>query len=108
MANPFLRRATEYVREDEAFLALVSPEPVKCFLGEEGSSGRLYDRLVMIRGTPGSGKTTLARLFDTACLAALLRNRDVDNFRPLVGALTDVGAIRDERPAVAGCRLPLE
>lgn len=56
MANPFLRRATEYVREDEAFLALVSPEPVKYFLGEEGSSGRLYDRLVIIRGTPGSGK----------------------------------------------------
>lgn len=68
----------------------------------------LYDRLVVIRGTPGSGKTTLARLFDMSCLAALLRNQDVDNFRPLVGALTDVLAIRNGFPAVAGCRLPLE
>lgn len=108
MSNPFLRRATEYVRDDEAFLALVSPEPVKYFLAEEGGSGRLYDRLTVIRGTPGSGKTTIARLFDTSCLSALLRNRDVDNFRPLVTALTDVLAIRDGLPAIAGCRLPLE
>mgnify|MGYP000937086847 CR=1 FL=1 len=28
MANPFLRRATEYVREDESFLSIVSPAPL--------------------------------------------------------------------------------
>jgi hypothetical protein len=108
MTNPFQRRATEYVRDDEAFLSLVSPEPVKYFLAEEGSSGRLFDRLVVIRGTPGSGKTTLGRLFETTSLITLLRNSTLDTYRPLVTALTEVGAIRDSAPVVAGCRLPLE
>ena len=64
MENPFLRRATEFLRDDEAFLAVVSPEPVSYHLKRPGESGTLYDRLVLLRGTPGSGKTTLARLFE--------------------------------------------
>ena len=59
MENPFLKRATEFLRDEEAFLAIVSPEPVKLFLTRPGKRGVLYDRLVFIRGTPGSGKTTL-------------------------------------------------
>jgi hypothetical protein len=74
MENPFLRRATEFLRDDEAFLAIVSPEPVTYFLGRPGKAGTLYDRLVLLRGTPGSGKTTLARLFEFPTLATLLRN----------------------------------
>ena len=64
MENPFLRRATEFLRDEEAFLAIVSPEPVTYFVGRPGKNGILYDRLVLLRGTPGSGKTTLARLFE--------------------------------------------
>ena len=108
MTNPFLRRATEYLRDDAAFLAVVSPEPVSYFLKEPGSSGQLYDRLVVICGTPGSGKTTLARLFESPALATLLRNKSVDSYRLLLKALQEAGAIKDEVPAVAGCRLPLE
>src|SRR5438874_488788 len=86
MENPFLRRATEFLRDDEAFLAIVSPEPVTFFLKKSGESGRLYDRLVLLRGTPGSGKTTLARLFEYSTLAALLRNSSVSTYQALVGA----------------------
>ena len=64
MANPFEKRATEYLRDDEAFLAVVTPEPLVTFLEKPAREERLYDRLTMIIGTPGSGKTTLARLFD--------------------------------------------
>ena len=32
MSNPFLRRATEYIRDDFAFLAIVSPEPLTAFV----------------------------------------------------------------------------
>ena len=108
MDNPFLRRATEFLRDDEAFLAVVSPEPVTFFLKKSGESGRLYDRLVLLRGTPGSGKTTLARLFEYPTLTALLRNSSVSTYQALVGALGECGAIADGRPAVLGCRLPLE
>ena len=34
MSNPFLRRATEYIRDDSAFLAIVSPEPLTAFVAK--------------------------------------------------------------------------
>ncbi len=108
MENPFLRRATEFLRDDEAFLAIVSPEPVTYFLGRPGQSGALYDRLVLLRGTPGSGKTTLARLFEFPTLATVLRNQGFTGHKDLFAALCACGALRDERAAIVGCRIPLE
>lgn len=108
MENPFLKRATEMLRDHEAFLAMVTPEPVKHFLSRPGKEGVLYDRLVFVRGTPGSGKTTLATLFEFPTLAALLRNKNIPAHRTLVASLVDSGAIASGRPAVLGCRLPME
>lgn len=108
MDNPFLHRATELLRDEEAFLAIVTPEPVRHFLVPPGKEGILWDRLVNVRGTPGSGKTTLARLYEFPTVAALLRNRSITAHAALVGALTESGAIRDGCPSVLGCRLPLE
>jgi hypothetical protein len=105
MENPFEKRATEWLRDEEAFLAVVSPEPVGTFL-----SGRdLYDPLVVVRGTPGSGKTTLAKLFQYPTVTALLRNSNFTSYKAIVAALTECGAIsEDEEPLVLGCRLPME
>jgi Mg-chelatase subunit ChlI len=98
MDNPFLKRATEHLREPAVFLGIVSPEPVRTFLGEYGKNGTLYDRLVLLRGTPGSGKTTLARLFDYASLTTLLANQDLASYRSLRAALSDCGAVTNDRP----------
>lgn len=108
MANPFEKRATEYLRDDEAFLAVVTPEPLATFFEKPAKEGRLYDRLVMIVGTPGSGKTTLARLFQFQTLQTLLRNPGLNAYKPLIDTLTACGAINEERPTVVGSRLPLE
>lgn len=108
MANPFQKRATEYLRDDEAFLAMVTPEPLVTFLERPATEECLYDRLAMIIGTPGSGKTTLARLFEFTTLRTLLRNRQLDAYKPLVDNLTSCRAIRDEHPTLLGGRLPLE
>jgi hypothetical protein len=108
MENPFLRRATEFLRDDEAFLAIVSPEPVSYHLERPGSSGALYDRLVQLRGTPGSGKTTLARLFEFPTICTLLRNKSFTGHKDLYAALSACKAIEGEQPRVLGCRLPME
>lgn len=108
MANPFEKRATEYLRDDEAFLAVVTPEPLATFFQKPAKEDRLFDRLVMIIGTPGSGKTTLARLFQFSTLRTLLRNRGINTYKPLIDTLTSCKAIVDERPGLIGGRLPLE
>src|SRR5689334_22573115 len=108
MDNPFFRRASELLRDDEAFLAVVSPEPVMLFLRKPGQAGTLYDRLVLLRGTPGSGKTTLPRLFEFPTLNALLRNSSSSGYQAVAAALVDCGAIVESHPAVIGCRLPME
>ena len=108
MANPFEKRATEYFQDDEAFLAIVTPEPLVTFLQQPAHDGSLYDRLAIIVGTPGSGKTTLARLFQFRTLMTLLRNRNMANHKPLLDTLTRCGAIEDERPSRIGARIPLE
>ena len=108
MSNPFEKRVTEYLRDDEAFLAMVTPEPLVTFLEKPAKEERLYDRLAIIIGTPGSGKTTLAKLFEFTTLQTLLRHRHLNGYRPLVDRLTSCGAIRNEQPTVVGARLPLE
>lgn len=108
MANPFEKRATEYLRDDEAFLAIVTPEPLVTFFARPAKDDVLYDRLATIIGTPGSGKTTIATLFQYHTLQALLRNRNLSTHKSLVDALVECGAIDDSRPTVAACRLPLE
>ena len=108
MTNPFRQRATEYLRDDEAFLAVVTPEPLVTFFEQPAKEERLYDRLTVVIGTPGSGKTTLARLFEFATITTLLRNSDIASYNPLVDKLTACGAIRNGRPTIIGGRLPLE
>ena len=108
MANPFEKRATEFLRDDEAFLAIVTPEPLATFFKDPAKDGRLYDRLTIIIGTPGSGKTTLARLFLFPTLRTLLNNSNIASYKPLIDTLTTCNAIVDDIPTIIGGRLPLE
>lgn len=108
MANPFTTRATEFVKSNEAFLTLVAPNPVSIFLKPYAKEGGLYNRLVSIQGQPGSGKTTIARLFEFATLAALLRGAQNETYSELIGPLQDCDAIHKGLVNVIGCRLPLE
>lgn len=108
MPNPFEKRATEYLRDDEAFLAVVTPEPLTTFFQRHAEEGSLYDRLAVIVGTPGSGKTTLARLFLYPTLRTLLRNSSLSTYKALLDSLTSCRAIGDDGPIIVGGRIPLE
>ena len=108
MDNPFERRATEQVRNEEAFLGLISPEPITTYLRKYGATGQLYDRLVILLGTPGSGKTTMAKLFEYPMVSILLRNSSSQAHRALLTALSECRCIVNAAPTVLAYRLPLE
>jgi len=105
LSNPFKKRATEFFVDDESFLAAITPSPINVFFRE--NRDRLYDRLVMISGTPGSGKTTLARLFQYRTVKTLLNHIDLASYRDVAAALADCGMLRDGVPATLTCRIPL-
>lgn len=108
MTNPFLRRATEYIRDDSAFLAIVSPEPLTTFVAKHKKRELLFDYPVRVIGTPGSGKTMMASLVEFRLIESILRDQSSENNRSLASVLARCGFTHDERPRVAAVRIPME
>ena len=108
MINPFEKRATEYLRDDEAFLSVVTPAPLFTYFEPKAKDGVLFDRLVVVVGTPGSGKTTIATLLQFKTLETLRHKTGMENHKDLVLALNRCGAMKDDQVVICGCRLALE
>jgi len=95
MANPFLRRATEYVRDDASFLAIVSPAPLTTFLAKSKHKDDMFELPVRIIGEPGSGKTMLATLAEFKMVEAILRDLSGQTHRDLASALAEAGFLTE-------------
>ena len=108
MANPFLRRATEYIRDDASFLAIVSPSPLTTFLAKHPRRDDLFDLPVRIVGAPGSGKTMLATLAEFRLVEAIMRDQTSPTNRDLASALSQASFLKDGLPSVAAVRVPME
>ncbi|WP_298463975.1 hypothetical protein [uncultured Erythrobacter sp.] len=108
MANPFLRRATEYVRDDASFLAIVSPAPLTNFLARSDHKEEMFELPVRIIGEPGSGKTMLAKLAEFRMVDAILSDLSSSTNKELAAALADAGFLADGIPNVAAVREPME
>ena len=108
MSNPFLRRATEYIRDDSAFLAIVSPEPLTAFVAKHKKRPLLFQQTVRVIGTPGSGKTMMASLVEFRLVESVLRDQNNENNRLLARAFAASGFAADEVPTVAAVRIPME
>lgn len=108
MANPFLRRATEFIREDSAFLAIISPEPLSVFVANHPKKSALFDLPVRVIGSPGSGKTMMATLVEFRLVEAILRDQNSPGNRVLAAALAKSGFTDGETPLVAAVRVPME
>ncbi|MBF3851420.1 hypothetical protein ISF79_01120 [Burkholderia pseudomallei] len=103
MDNPFKKRATEYFDAPGALLSILSPEPLRRFF--EGNAASYFDRLATIVGTPGSGKTTIARLIEFDTVIALLRSLPSTDHKDVTRALADCMVIDDLRPKILAFRL---
>ncbi len=108
MANPFLRRATEYVREDESFLSIVSPAPLTTFLATSQNQDDMFEVPVRIIGAPGSGKTMLATLAEFRMVETILKDETNATNRALADALAQAGFLKGGKPNVAAVRVPME
>lgn len=108
MANPFLRRATEYVRDDESFLSIVSPTPLTTFLSTNKHKDDMFEVPVRIIGAPGSGKTMLATLAEFRMVETILKDVTNATNRDLAAALGQAGFLQQGKPRVAAVRVPME
>ena len=112
MINPFKKRATEYLRDDAAFLSFIAPEPLYTFFEKHAKEGKLYDRLSMIIGTPGSGKTMISHLLQYQTVQTLLANPLADQYKQLIHALIECEIIEASGNTFSskfvGCRIPME
>lgn len=108
MANPFLRRATEYVRDDASFLSIVSPTPLTTFLAKNKHKDDMFEVPVRIIGSPGSGKTMLATLAEFKMVEAILKDPTNPTNRTLAAALAEAGFLQAAIPQVAAVRVPME
>lgn len=108
MSNPFLRRATEYIRDDSAFLSIVSPEPLTAFVAKHKKRSLLFEQPVRVIGTPGSGKTMMASLVEFRLVEGVLRDQNSENNKLLARAFTTSGFADGEKPLVAAVRVPME
>lgn len=103
MDNPFKKRATEYFDAPGALLSILSPEPLRRFF--ESNAASFFDRLVIVVGTPGSGKTTIARLIELDTVIALLRSLPSTDHKDVTRVLTQCLVIEDLRPRILALRL---
>lgn len=108
MANPFLRRATEFIRDDSTFLSIVSPEPLTTFVSKRVRPEVLFDVPVRIIGSPGSGKTMMATMVEFRLVEAVLRDQSNEGNRLIAQALGECGLTDGSRPTAAAVRLPME
>ena len=104
MDNPFKKRATEYVAEPNTLLPLVSHAPLVEFFTQDGTE--LLEKLSIVVGTPGCGKTTIARIIEFDSLATLARD-PVEINKELAIALAQLKILRDGAPSLLAYRLPM-
>ncbi|MEO7571256.1 MAG: hypothetical protein ABIX10_02355 [Acidimicrobiales bacterium] len=98
--NPFYARASEQHRDAPQFVSTFGAGALD-MLPEA-----IWDRLVLLRSSPGAGKTSLMRLFTVENLE-WTRSR-MKQTEPLHRQLLELGAIDDARPRKLGVLIDLD
>lgn len=105
MDNPFKKRRTELITDRRTLLSLVSSVPIEEFF--EPEKKQLLEKLTLVVGTPGCGKTTIAQVVEFESLYNLCQGTASPINRDLVDVLTGHELIKDGLPAILGHRLAM-
>lgn len=105
MDNPFKKRRTELITDRRTLLSLVSPVPIEEFFRAYKTG--LIDKLAMVVGTPGCGKTTIAQVVEFESLFTLCQVSATPINKDLVDVLTINGLIKEGLPTILGHRLAM-
>lgn len=105
MDNPFKKRRTELVSDRRTMLSLVSPTPIEEFFREDRAE--LIEKLTLVVGTPGCGKTTIAQVVEFESLATLCFATGNPINKDLLDVLTRNQLIADDMPTLLGHRLSM-
>src|SRR5215208_2563068 len=92
------RAADRTVLDTTLFLHLYCP----ILLDLLDQSDLAVPKLLLLRGSPGSGKSSLLRLFESDTLFALHARRGHQSDQPLIDDLTRLGAIDEQGPRAIG------
>ena len=99
MDNPFKKRKTELIPDRRTLLSWVSATPLEEFFSKDRA--QLIEKLTLVVGTPGCGKTTIAQVVEFESLA-ILCSSPMPETKNLIDVLTRNELIKDGLPAVLG------
>ena len=97
--NPFVTRTSEYIDMEEKFIQLFSADILQLFKDDE-----LWNKVNVLRSSPGGGKTTLLKLFTPKVLHAISLNKNHnEHVKEVFSELKERGVFdRKERINVIG------
>jgi len=93
-----IRAADAPIIETSQFLQLYCPS----LLDQLEHADLFVPKLIVIRGSPGSGKSSLLRLFEADTLAAIHLRRQQNRDEDLVQRLEHLGVLSDSGPNILG------
>lgn len=93
-----IRAADAPIIETAQFLQLYCP----LLLDQLQRDDLFVPKLIVVRGSPGSGKSSLLRLFETETLLAVHARRSQPSDQDLVERLTELGILADSGPRALG------
>lgn len=93
-----IRAADAPIIETSQFLQLYCP----LLLNQLEREDLFVPKLIVVRGSPGSGKSSLLRLFETDTLLTIHARRSQPSDQDLVERLSDLGVLSDRGPRVIG------
>ncbi len=101
LRNPFIVRTSEKSEPDNNFLRLFSPLALDVFL-KKYSRDELWNNILVLRSSPGGGKTTLLKIFEPISLLSICTSND---YNETYHYMEKLGVVNDGRPTLLGVLL---